>query len=103
MEIGSPTMTSFMGIDVINIGGFALNSFCAVSMGMSEGIRTSKRCKPWDPTKLQASKQQHSIDNLLVFITDEISMVIPWTLAYLDDRLKEAKHIYGRLFGGVAD
>ena len=51
----------------------------------------SKQIKPWNADRLQAFKQKYDVDHLSALIIDEISMVKPWMLTYLDERLKEAK------------
>ena len=102
MELTIPIKTAFMGIAAINIGGYTLNSFLDVPLEMSAGIGTSKRIRPWNIDKLTAFKRQYDVDNLSALIIDEISMVKPWMLAYLDERLKEATQVYDKPFGGVA-
>jgi hypothetical protein len=42
------------------------------------------------------------MNNLLAIIIDEISMVKPWILAYLDERLKEATQNFNKPFGRMA-
>ena len=51
---------------------------------------------------MQSFKQKYNVDHILVITIDEISMVKAWMLAYLDERLKEAKQNYSKPFGGVA-
>jgi hypothetical protein len=43
----------------------------------------------------------YNINNLSIIIVDEISMVKPWMLSYLDDRMKEAMQVFDKPFGGV--
>lgn len=44
----------------------------------------------------------YNVNKLSAIIIDEISMVKPWMLAYLDERLKEATQNFNKPFGGVA-
>ena len=58
---------------------------------MDKGTGMSKQIKPWNADRLQAFKQKYDVDHLSALIIDEISMVKPWMLTYLDERLKEVK------------
>ena len=102
MELETPVKMAFMGIAAINIDGHTINSFLDVPLEMNKGVGTSKRIKPWDKNKLEAFKQRCDIENLSTIIIDEISMVKPWMLTYIDERLKEARQIYDKPFGGVS-
>ena len=102
MELETPVKMAFMGIAAINIDGHTINSFLDVPLEMNKGVGTSKRIKPWDKNKLEAFKQRCDIENLSAIIIDEISMVKPWMLTYIDERLKEARQIYDKPFGGVS-
>ena len=70
-----------------------MNSFLDVPLGINEGNGTSTKVKPWDEDRLQAFKQKYYVDIISAIIIDEISMVKARMLAYLDERLKEAKQI----------
>ena len=89
----TPTKTDFIGIAALNIDGYTINSFLNVRLKMNEGSRTTKRIKPWDPDHRQTFKKIN-IDNITAIIIDEMSMVKPWMLTYLDERLKEATQNY---------
>jgi len=102
MELETPIKTAFMGIAALNINGYTMNSLIDVPLEMNEGSGATKRIKPWDPDCLQTFKQKYNVNNLSAIIIDEISMVKPWMLAYLDERLKEATQTYDKPFGGVA-
>jgi hypothetical protein len=102
MDLGTPIKTAFMGIAAININGYTMNSFLDIPIEMNEGGGSTKRMKPWDPDRLQQFKMMYDINNLSILIVDEISMVKPWMLAYLDQRLKEATQVYDKPFGGIA-
>ena len=41
------------------------------------------------------------MQNLSVLIIDEVSMIKPWMLAYLDERMKEATQNFDKPFGRV--
>ncbi len=68
-----------------------MNRFLDVPLEMNEDNGTSTKVKPWDSDRLQAFKQKYHVDNISAIIIDKISMVKAWMLAYLDERLKEAK------------
>ena len=91
MDLYIPVKTAFMGIAALNIDGYTMNSFLDVPLEMNEGNGTSTKVKPWEADGLQAFKQKYNVDNISAIIIDEISMVKAWMLAYLDERLKEAK------------
>ena len=57
MELDRPIRTAYMGIAAINIGGNTLNSTFDIPLEMNKGQGTSKRCKPWDPDRLQEFKE----------------------------------------------
>ena len=69
---------------------------------MNQGAGTSKKFKPWDPDRLQQFKLMYDVTTTSALIIDEISMVKPWMLAYIDERLKEATQTYDKAFGGLA-
>ena len=102
MELETPVKTSFMGTAAINIGGFTMNSFLDVPTEMSKETGTTKKIIPWSTDHLQEFKQKYDVKHLAVLIIDEISIVKPWILTYLDKRLKEARQIYGKYSKGVA-
>jgi hypothetical protein len=102
IELEVPIKTAFMGIAAINIGGFTFNSFLDVPVEMNEGGGSSKHFKPWDIDHLQQFKKMYNMKNLSAIIIDEISMVKPWMVAYLDERLKEATQNFNKPFGGIA-
>ena len=84
--------SAFTGCAANNIEAYTLHSafgfnFANKYLSMSDQTRDQKRT---------------NMKNLVMVIIDEISMVKPWMLAYLDERLKEAKQIYDKPFGGVA-
>ena len=58
--------------------------------------------KPWVADCLHTFKQKYNFDNISAIIIDEVSMVKPWMLAYLDERLKEPTQNYNKPFGGIA-
>ena len=58
---------------------------------MDKCTGASKQIKPWNADRLQAFKKRYNVNHFSVLIMDEISMVKPWMLTYLDERLKEAK------------
>ena len=69
-----------------------MNSFLDVPLEiLDNSTGMSKQIKPWDADGLQAFKQRYDVDHLSVLIINEISMVKPWMLTYLDKHLKEAK------------
>ena len=98
MDLESPIKTTFMGIAAINIGGHTMCTFLNIPTEL-EGIPNS-RVIHWDTDKLEAFKNQYKIDKLSAIIIDEISMVKPWMLAYLDARLKEVTGS-SKPFGGI--
>ena len=102
MELEKPIKTAFMGIAAININGYTMNSFLDIPVEMNEGSGTSKHIKPWNQDKLEQFKQMYDMQNLSVLIVDEVSMIKPWMLAYLDERMKEATQNFDKPFGGVA-
>jgi hypothetical protein len=102
MDLGKPIKTTFMGIAAINIGGYTMNSFLDVPLETNQGTGNSRKFKPWDPDRLQQFKQMYDITTTSAIIIDEISMVKPWMLAYIDDRLKEATQVFDKPFGGLA-
>jgi hypothetical protein len=102
MDLETTIRTAYMGIASINIQGLTMNSFLDIPIEMSKQSGTSKRVKPWDPDRLQAFKEKYDVDHLSAIIIDEISMVKPWMLAYVDARMREATQEYDKPFGGVA-
>jgi hypothetical protein len=52
---------------------------------MDKGTGMSKQIKPWNADHLQAFKKKCDVDHLSALIIDEILMVKPWMLTYLDE------------------
>ena len=102
MDLDEPIKISFMGIAAININGFTINSLFDIPVEINLGLGDLKCIKPWDPDKLIEFKNRYDMNNISAIIIDEISMVKPWMLAYLDERMKEATQNYEKPFGGVA-
>jgi hypothetical protein len=101
MSLETPIKTAFMGIAAINIGGYTMNSSLDIPVELNEGSGSSKHFKPWDADRLQHFKRMYDINNLSVIIVDEISMVKPWMLAYLDERMKEATQVFDKPCEGI--
>jgi len=100
IQIDPPIKTTFMGIAAINIGGSTMCTFLDMPTEMNK--IPSTRIISWNPDKLADFKAKYNIDHISAIIIDEVSMVKPWMLAYLDGRLKEATQIYNKPFGGIA-
>jgi hypothetical protein len=69
---------------------------------MHDNGGSSRNFSPWVPDKLEQFKKMYDMSNLSLIVLDEVSMVKPWMLAYLDERLKEATQNFDQPFGGVA-
>ena len=102
MDLDEPIKVSFMGIAAININGFTINSLFDIPVDLNLGLGDFRCVKPWDVDKLVGFKDKYNVTNISAIIIDEISMVKPWMLAYLDERMKEATQNYDKPFGGVA-
>ena len=102
MGLDDPIKTSFMGIAAININGFTINSLFDIPVDVHIGLGDFRCVKPWDVDKLAEFKQKYDMTSISALIIDEISMVKPWMLAYLDERMKEATQNYDKPFGGIA-
>ena len=102
MDLDEPIKISFMGIGAININGFTINSLFDIPVDVNLGSGDFRCVKPWDTDKLVEFKEKYNVNNISAIIIDKISMVKPWMLAYLDERMKEATQNYDKPFGGVA-
>ncbi|KAL7523372.1 hypothetical protein ACHAWF_000494, partial [Thalassiosira exigua] len=60
-----------------------------------------KNIRPWNVDRLEAFKKMYNVNEISVVIIDEMSMLKPWMLAYLDARLREATQC-DKMFGGKA-
>ena len=91
-----------MGVAAININGYTMNSLLDIPINLNDAGGSSKHFKPWDPDKLEQFKKMYDLENASVIILDEVSMVKPWMLAYLDERMKEATQVFDKPFGGIS-
>ena len=69
-----------------------MNSFLDLPLEiMDKGTGMSKQIEPWNADRLQAFKQGYNVDHLSALVINDISMVKPWILTYLNEQLKEVK------------
>jgi len=95
----APIKTAFMGIAAINIGGSTICTLLDIPINLSRQYKNE--IVPWNTSRLEEFKSQFDLDNTSAIIIDEISMVKPWMLAYIDGRMKEATQC-NEPFGGKA-
>jgi len=88
-----------MGIAAINIGGSTINSLFDIPINLSKQYKNET--KPWNSDLLEEFKRKYNLDKVSTIIIDEISMVKPWMLTYIDARMKEAMQS-DKPFGGKA-
>ncbi len=96
MQLELPIRSSWMGIAAINIGGETL---CSQWQMPFEGLPS--KIEPWSVDRLEAFKRKYDVENISVIIVDEVSMMKPWMLTYLDQRLRVATQC-DEMFGGKA-
>jgi len=94
-----PIKSAFMGIAAINIGGSTINSLFDIPINLSRQYKNET--KPWNSDLLEEFKRKYNLDKVSTIIIDEISMVKPWMLTYIDARMKEAMQS-DKPFGGKA-
>ncbi|KAL7530754.1 hypothetical protein ACHAXR_003654 [Thalassiosira sp. AJA248-18] len=97
MGLESPIRSAWMGIAAINIGGSTICSFWDIPFIHEDSLTGT--IKPWNPDRLEAFKRKYDLDRISIIILDEVSMVKPWVLAYIDARLREATQC-DKPFGG---
>jgi hypothetical protein len=97
---------AFLGVAAVNIGGGSLCDIFDMPIEANKGedgsaVGRSTQIRPWNATKLQLFKARFDIEKIAAIVVDEIWMVKPYFLAYLNDRLQ---NVYGsnKLFAGLA-
>jgi hypothetical protein len=106
VNVGIQVKCAFLGVAAVNIGGSSLCDIFDIPIEANKGedgfaVGRSTRIRSWNATKLQLFKARFDIDRIAAIVVDEISMVKPYFLAYLNDRLQK---VYGndKPFAGLA-